>query len=171
MTEKKFHTAVFPGSFDPITEGHVDVLRKALKLFDNVVIGVLVNPKKTPMFTAERRADMICAVINKHGARWIEDVHVEVVKKELAVEFAKRVNATHFIRSMRTGFDFEYELEIAWNNLDFGSIETIFIPPEQKHITYRSSTVRVLLDFRRYDLASRFLPEPLNKDPEWMVKR
>lgn len=162
--------AIFPGSFDPVTIGHMNVIEKALKIFDEVVVGILINPSKKPMYSAPHRCDMIERAVRYRKMH--NKVRVEVVEKELAVEFARRSGATHIIRSMRFAFDYESELEISWNNNDLsnGKIESVFFPPGKDVITARSTTVRELVILGKYADAGRFLPPPMCEKPEDWLK-
>ncbi len=157
--------AIFPGSFDPVTEGHVDIIRKSLEVFDEVVVVVMTNPDKRPMFMKYARFLML-----KEALRDVRNVRVEVVDG-LTVDAAKRLGATHIVRSMRFAFDYEYELETAWNNEAFGGIATVFFPPDKGHLNYRSTTVRQLARLKRFVEASMFLPKPMQKDAErWLTE-
>jgi pantetheine-phosphate adenylyltransferase len=115
--------AVFPGSFDPMTMAHLDVARRAASLFDRLVIGVLHNPKKSPLFPIERRVELIRASVAELGA------HVEVESFDgLTVEFAARQGAGFIVRGLRAISDFEAELQMAHTNrkLEAG-VDTVFL--------------------------------------------
>jgi pantetheine-phosphate adenylyltransferase len=115
--------AVFPGSFDPITNAHLDVLRRGAALFDRLVIGVLSNPKKAPLFTADERVALIRAEIRDLG----DSVTVEAFEG-LTVEFAARHDAGFVIRGLRAISDFEAELQMAHTNRRLApSIDTAFL--------------------------------------------
>jgi pantetheine-phosphate adenylyltransferase len=115
--------AVFPGSFDPITNAHLDVLRRGAALFDRLVIGVLSNPKKAPLFSADERVALIRAEIRDLG----ESVTVEAFEG-LTVEFAARHDAGFVIRGLRAISDFEAELQMAHTNRRLApSIDTAFL--------------------------------------------
>jgi pantetheine-phosphate adenylyltransferase len=144
--------AVFPGSFDPITRGHENILRRALPLFDEVVIGVGVNGSKQPMFPLAQRMDMLRGV-------FADAPQVKVASFEgLTKDFCSRVNATWLIRGVRNGGDFEYERTIAqmMKALD-PQLETVilFTDPEYAHI--HSTVVRDIL--RNGGDASNFVPD------------
>jgi len=141
--------AVFPGTFDPITVGHVDIVNRASSMFDEIIIAIGVNTKKTTLFDLEKRKEWVkIAFANNHKVR------VEAYEG-LTVDFCKTVNATFLLRGLRNGTDFDYESHIAqlnkalWNN-----IETIFIMcnPELSYIS--STLVRDLIihkaDYQRY---------------------
>ena len=116
-------TGVYPGSFDPITLGHMDIIRRAAHLVDRLVIGVTTNPSKSPMFTLDERLQMV--------RREINDVpgDIEVVSFDsLLMHFAEREGATIIIRGLRAVADFEYEYQMAGMNQQLNdSIETIFL--------------------------------------------
>lgn len=134
--------ALYPGTFDPITNGHFDVIERALGLFDEVIIAVAISQDKKPMFTLDERIEMI----NKAIAN-LDNVSV-VGFDNLTVELAKTHNATILIRGLRAVSDFEYELQLGYlnNSLD-DSIETVYLMPKLQHAFISSSIVRNLLKF------------------------
>jgi pantetheine-phosphate adenylyltransferase len=117
------HVAVFPGSFDPMTNAHLDVARRAANLFDRLVIGVLHNPKKQPIFDIEQRVELIRASVAGLGE------HVEVQAFDgLTVEFARRNGAGFIVRGLRAVSDFEAELQMAHTNRKLEpSVDTVFL--------------------------------------------
>lgn len=123
MTEPMFRVGVYPGTFDPITLGHMDIIRRGAKLVDRLVIGVTDNPSKSPMFNVEERMEMVrreCAGI---GA----ELHV-VAFNSLLMDFAEREGASVIIRGLRAVADFEYEYQMAGMNQQLNSrIETVFL--------------------------------------------
>jgi pantetheine-phosphate adenylyltransferase len=141
--------AVFPGTFDPITVGHVDIVNRASSMFDEIIIAIGVNTKKTTLFDLEKRKEWVKIAFANNPK-----VRVEAYEG-LTVDFCKTVNATFLLRGLRNGTDFDYESHIAqlnkalWNN-----IETIFIMcnPELSYIS--STLVRDLIihkaDYQRY---------------------
>jgi pantetheine-phosphate adenylyltransferase len=141
--------AVFPGTFDPITVGHVDIINRASSMFDEIIIAIGVNTKKTTLFDLEKRKEWVKIAFANNPK-----VRVEAYEG-LTVDFCKTVNATFLLRGLRNGTDFDYESHIAqlnkalWNN-----IETIFIMcnPELSYIS--STLVRDLIihkaDYQRY---------------------
>ena len=136
-------TAVYPGSFDPITNGHLDIIRRAGKLYDKLIVGVLNNPgKKTPMFSVEYRMEMIRSVT--------EDIpNVEVDSFEgLLVDFAKANGANVIIKGLRTVADFEYEFQMALLNKALNpEYETMFLMTDTKYSYISSSMVKELAGF------------------------
>lgn len=123
MTEPKFRVGVYPGTFDPITLGHMDIIRRGAKLVDRLVIGVTDNPSKSPMFNVEERMEMVrreCAGIGV-------ELHV-VAFNSLLMDFAEREGAGVIIRGLRAVADFEYEYQMAGMNQQLNSrIETVFL--------------------------------------------
>ncbi len=134
--------AVYPGSFDPFTNGHLDILERGCRLFDRVIVGVLVNSRKNCLFTAEQRVDMIKKVVagNRHGTGNV----IEVVAFEgLLVEFCRKVNACAVVRGLRAVSDYEYELQLAHFNKKLApNIETIFMMTATNHSFLSSSIVK-----------------------------
>ena len=121
----------YPGSFDPLTRGHVDILNAAAAFCDKIIVGIGVHPGKTPVFSAAERAQLIATALNSTA--------VEIVTFDgLVVEAARQHGARILIRGLRDGTDFDYEMQMAGMNARFApEIETIFIPAkvESRHIT------------------------------------
>jgi len=130
-------TAIYPGTFDPITLGHVDVVRRGLKLFDRIVIGVADNPNKGPMFDAEMRYTMVCETFATEAA-------VEVARfSGLLVDLAHAYQANAILRGLRAASDFEYEFQMATMNrrLD-AAIETVFVMAREDYTFVSSRFIR-----------------------------
>lgn len=131
--------AVYPGSFDPITNGHLDILKRALDIFDEVIVLVGVNPDKKSHFSAEERVNMIKEAIN--------DPRVKVDSNTgLTVKYAKEHNATHLIRGLRAVTDFEYEFQLASAN-DYaseGDIDSVFLMSKAENSFISSSSIMEL---------------------------
>jgi pantetheine-phosphate adenylyltransferase len=124
--------AIFPGSFDPLTNGHLDLIKRGLKMFDTVIVSVLVNPAKTPLFTGDERLALIRECFPS------ERVQVEYFKG-LLVDFARKRDATVILRGLRAVSDFEYELQMAMMNRELApDIETVFLMPKAVY-SYLSS--------------------------------
>ncbi len=134
--------ALYPGTFDPVTNGHFDVIERALGLFDEVIIAVAVSQDKKPMFTLDERIEM-----TEQAIEHLSNVSV-VGFNNLTVELAKEHCATILIRGLRAVSDFEYELQLGYlnNSLD-DTIETVYLMPKLKHAFISSSIVRNLLKF------------------------
>ncbi len=129
--------AVYPGSFDPVTNGHVDVAERAARLFEKVVVAVLVNPAKEPLFTADERAEMLVEALSHVG-------NVEVAQfSGLLVDFARARNASVIIRGLRAISDFEYEFQMASVNRKIGrGIDTVFMMTSTEYAFLSSSMVK-----------------------------
>ena len=136
--EEVMKIAVYPGSFDPITNGHLDILERALKIFDKVIVLVAVNPNKTSRFSPEERKQMIIEAVN--------NPNVEVDTFEgLTVEYAKSHGATHLIRGLRAITDFEYEFQLASaNEFVDKSIDTVFLMSNKEKSFINSSMIMEL---------------------------
>jgi pantetheine-phosphate adenylyltransferase len=128
--------AVFPGSFDPLTNGHVDIIERSSKIFDRVVIGVLDNPSKNGLLSAEERVALIAAQFAKYRGK----IEVQAFSG-LLVEFAQTVGARVIVRGLRAISDFDYEAQMALVNRNLApSVETFFLTAREEH-SYISSTV------------------------------
>lgn len=135
-------TALYPGTFDPITNGHYDIIERALKLFDEVIVAVAISTDKKPMFTLQERINM-----TKEAVKNLNNVKV-LGFDNLTVELARTHKATVLIRGLRAVSDFEYELQLGYlnNSLD-DKIETVYLMPKLQHAFISSSIVRNLLKF------------------------
>jgi pantetheine-phosphate adenylyltransferase len=144
-------TALYPGSFDPVTIGHVDIIDRALNIFDELYVVVSVNPSKEGFFTAEERLDMLQNVLKDRPNLII------TTNDKLTVQKAKELKATHIVRGLRALTDFEYEFQLTHANrvLD-ADIDTIFFMTEQAHSFLSSSAVKEIATFGG-DI-SQFLP-------------
>jgi len=129
--------AVYPGSFDPITNGHVDIIERGLKIFDNIIMAVLENPKKVPLFTTKERKSMIQDIFSN-------EERVEVKSFDgLLVDFAKKNNCDIVIRGLRAISDFEYEFQMALMNRKLNpEIETFFMMPSLNYSFLSSKLVK-----------------------------
>ncbi len=125
------HRCVCPGSFDPVTEGHLDVIRRAGALFDEVVVAVLTNPAKAATFTLEERLDMLRESLADPGVR------VESVQDQLLVDYCRSVGAVAVVKGLRSGTDFAYELPMALMNRHLSGLETVFLAgdPRLEHVS------------------------------------
>ena len=136
--------AIFAGSFDPFTVGHMDVLCRAAELFDEVHVGVLVNPDKHPVFTPEECCAMICAAVNGAG---LKNVRVSSFSG-LLVDFARSVGAAYNVRGLRNGADFEYEYPMEYYNRRLSpGLQTVYLASDPAHVHISSSAVRSLMAF------------------------
>lgn len=129
--------AIYPGTFDPITNGHLDIIERASKLFDRVIVTVAVNSSKTPMFTADERVALVRAALKDQK---IKNATAEQFSG-LLVNFARKNKASALIRGLRAVSDFEYEFQMALMNRKLApTITTVFLMPHEKY-TYLNSTI------------------------------
>ena len=151
--------ALYPGSFDPVTYGHLDVIRRASKLFDKLVVGVSNNPKKTPSFTLDERQDMIRRVVAAEGI-----TNVEIGSyTSLLVDYAAQVGANVIVRGLRAVSDFEYEFQMSLANHQLHpDIETIFFNTQERNLYISSSLVKEIASHNG-DI-SRFVPPGIVED-------
>ncbi len=147
---------LFPGTFDPVTLGHVDIINRAIPLFDKIVVGIGINTAKAPMFTPEQRL------------KWINDIYkdeervVGAIYEGLTINYCKEIGANFILRGIRYVSDFEYEKTIADANrtLD-NTIETVFLTGEPKYTSVASTIVRDII--KNKGNASPFLPASVFK--------
>ncbi len=132
--------ALYPGTFDPITFGHMDVMTRAIRIFDRLTVAVAENPGKKPLFGIDERVGLVRSVIDTLDDR----DRIEVVGfSNLTVDFARDIGATALIRGLRAVSDFEYELQIALTNRKLAQdIESVFLMPSVEHIYLNSSMVK-----------------------------
>lgn len=144
--------AVCPGSFDPVTVGHLDIIQRAAKLFDKVIVLVMPNAKKTPAFTLEERVDMI-----RRSTAQMENVEADCFDGLLA-DYTKKVKATAIVKGLRAVSDYEYEFQMALVNKELNAdTETVFINAVHKNMYLSSSIVKQVAYFGG-DI-SKFVPE------------
>lgn len=129
--------AVYPGTFDPVTNGHLDLVQRSLTIFDEVIVAIAVNPKKAPLFSVEERIDLFKAVTARYKNVVIEGFD------GLLVDYVKERKAVAIIRGLRAVSDFEYEMQMALMNrrLD-NTIETVFLMPNEAYSFITSTIVR-----------------------------
>lgn len=157
--------AVYPGSFDPTTNGHINIVVRAAKLFDKLIVGVLDNPSKTPMFTANERVAQLNSVINDMG---LKNVEVKCFSG-LLVDFARGVNANIVIRGLRGVTDFSYEFQMALTNKSLDdNIETLFLSADTDHLFFSSSQVKEIAYFGGN--IDSMVPEIIKKELENKIK-
>ena len=130
--------AIYPGSFDPVTYGHLDIIKRAAMVFDELIVSVLNNKAKTPLFSVEERVKML-----REATKDIPNVKVESFSG-LLIDYAKQKNVHVTIRGLRAVTDFEYELQIAQTNSKFsgGDLDTMFLTTSLEYAYLSSSTVR-----------------------------
>lgn len=135
MKNPRKKSAIYPGTFDPITNGHIDLVKRTLTIFDEVIIAVAPSPRKAPLFTAEERIDLI-----RRSIRNITGARAEAFSS-LLVDYAARSESIAIIRGLRVVSDFEYEFQMALMNRRLNAdIETVFMMPSQEY-TFLSSTI------------------------------
>ena len=126
--------AIYPGSFDPLTFGHVDIIERSLRIFDRVIVSILTNPQKAPLFTVEERIEVMREVLMPRFA----NVDIDVFEG-LLVDYAKQKNAQVIVRGIRAVTDYEYEFQMALMNRKLApDIETVFMMPAENY-SYLSS--------------------------------
>ena len=147
---------LFPGTFDPVTLGHIDIINRSLPLFDKVIVGIGMNAAKNPMFTADQRRI------------WFEEIYKDIPKVEaviydgLTVKYCQEIGAQFILRGIRYVSDFEYEKTIADANRTLDrTIETIFLTGEPKYTSVASTIVRDII--RNGGDASPFLPDVISR--------
>jgi len=139
--------AVYPGSFDPITNGHLDVLRRAVAVFDRVVVAVLENPRKSPLLGTDRRVELIRASLAGSGGDLAERVDVQTFDG-LTVEFCRRAGAGFLVRGLRAVSDFETEMQLAHNNRILApDVDTVFFMTSLEQGYVSSSLVKEIARF------------------------
>lgn len=151
--KKSQKIAVFPGSFDPITVGHVDLVKRAIPIFDRIVVAVGVNSQKKTLFTLEQRLKWISDVFKNYPT--VEVAHFE----KLTVHFCQKIGAKYLLRGLRNASDFDYEKTISQLNHEIADVETVFLI-SQPMFTHISSTIVRELITGGGD-ASPFLPKEL----------
>ena len=147
-------TAIFPGSFDPITLGHKDIIEKSLNIFDSVIIGIGQNSEKKYMFSAERRKQFV-----QETFKSINNIEVKIYN-ELTIDFCKKNNADFIVRGLRNVSDFEFEKNIALTNRKLSGIETVFLLTSAKNSFISSGIVRDLI--KNNGDYTLFIPEGLD---------
>lgn len=142
--------AVYPGTFDPIHNGHIDVLERASKMFDKIYIVIAVNSKKDNLFSKDERIEMA-----KLSLKHLKNVEA-VFHSGLLVDYARNKNAIALIRGLRTVTDFDYEMQIAAMNRQLSEISTIFLMPDEKYSYLNSSIIREISKYGQD--TSKFVP-------------
>ena len=143
--------AVFPGSFDPFTIGHENIVLRGLSLFDQIIIAIGMHSTKKPMLTVESRVEMINEIFKSNDRVYADSF------EGLTVDYCKRVNATHMLRGIRTSADFEYERAMAQiNKKMLPTVESIFLLTTPEHTPVNSTIIREIIEHGGD--ASLFLP-------------
>ncbi len=156
--------AVYPGSFDPITYGHMDIAKRALKVFDRLIILISINPNKKTMFTPEERVEMVKEALKP----CIDKIEV-VISNDLSVKATKILGATHLIRGLRAMTDFEYEFQLTHTNRVLEKeIDSVFFMTDNKYSFLSSTTVKEIALFKGElgpfvpDFIEKIIKEKLN---------
>jgi pantetheine-phosphate adenylyltransferase len=134
--------AIYPGSFDPISNGHLDIINRASKIFDKLIILVSLNPKKKYLLTDDERVEIV-----KKSCQHLDNVEV-IASKSLVLDFAKKVNACSIIRGLRNHNDFDSEMELfQFNHTIDNSVETLLMFPAANNLFLSSSSIKELVMF------------------------
>ena len=156
--------AIYPGSFDPVTSGHLNIIQRAAKIFDKLIVCVMVNAGKNPMFTLEERVDLIRRVTKS-----LPNVEVDS-SSELLADYAKRRGSCVIVKGLRAGSDFENEFQMALINHKINpELDTMFLTAESQYMYLSSSTVKEL-GYYGVDL-SDFLPKEIVPDFQERIEK
>lgn len=137
--------AVYPGSFDPITLGHLDIIERSLEVFEHLQVVVVHNPGKQPFFTLAERVQMVTDALIERNL--LGRVTVSSLETGLLTEYAEKLGANVLVKGFRTGVDIEYELPMARVNRDLTGIETVFLPSDPSNTHISSSLVKQVAAF------------------------
>jgi pantetheine-phosphate adenylyltransferase len=133
--------AIYPGSFDPVTFGHIDLIKRALSIFDEVFVVVSENPEKRPLFSTPERLDLLRRSVGKHKGVKVESF------EGLTVEYAKQKGARSIIRGLRATSDFDYEFQMALTNRELSKeVDTIFLMPSETHFYLSSKLIKEIAE-------------------------
>ena len=148
--------AVCPGSFDPVTLGHLDVVERASALYDQVVVAVLINKKKSSLFTVEERIEMLRRAVEPFGNVVVDSFH------GLVVDYCKDQGIPVIVKGLRAVSDFDYELQMAQMNHGLAGVETLFMPTNPLYSFLSSSLVKEVATYGGN--VSRLVPEAVNRE-------
>ncbi len=149
-------TAIYPGTFDPLTNGHIDLIQRSLKIFNEVIVAVAGSPKKDPMFTTEERMALIHESIKDFPGSRVEAFN------SLLVDYAKEKGSVAIVRGLRAVSDFEYELQMALMNRRLNAnIETVFMMPSEEYTFLSSTIVKEVASFG--GSVKGLVPDPVEK--------
>ena len=137
MSSQRSRVAIYPGSFDPLTSGHVDIIERGSKIFDSIIVAILVNAEKVPLFTESERIAIIRDVFKQY-----QNVQAETFNG-LLVDYAQQKGATVLVRGLRAVSDFEYEFQMALMNRHLApGLETVFMMPDEKYTFVSSRLIK-----------------------------
>ena len=149
---------ICPGSFDPVTVGHLDIIKRASKLFDKVIVTVMVNSSKTAAFTLEQRVDFI-----KRCTKEFENVEVDFAEDTLLAEYAREKKATAIVKGLRAVSDYEYEFQQALMSKTLNAeVETVFLMTDSENMFLSSSAVKEVCKLGGN--IEKFVPQAIHKD-------
>ncbi|MDC7717058.1 pantetheine-phosphate adenylyltransferase [Vogesella sp. DC21W] len=156
--KRQLKRAVYAGSFDPVTNGHLWMIREAVDLFDELVVAIGVNPEKRCTFDVEERLDMLRAV-----TRGFSKLKVEVFENQFLVNYAQSIDANYIVRGIRTATDYEYERTMRYINSDLhADITTIFLLPPREYAEVSSTMVKGLMGPAGWEqMIRQYVPEPV----------
>jgi len=161
---KKGQGAIYPGSFDPVTNGHLDVIQRAARIFDRVIVAVADNTSKSALFSIQERVDLLKEVTSKY-----KNVSVETFDS-LVIEYARRKKINVIIRGLRMTSDFDYEFQIALTNRRLAEdIETVFLMPSE-HVSFVSSSLLKEVASLNADISS-FVPKAVERKLKEHLKK
>lgn len=153
--------AIYPGSFDPVTNGHIDIIKRSAQVADSLIVGVLNNKSKTPLFSVQERVKMLDDVAKELAKEGINNIIV-MPFDGLLVDFASQVNANVIVRGLRAVTDFEYEFQMAQTNRKLNpQVETLFLTTSEEYSYLSSSIVREVASFSG-DI-TQFVPDFVEK--------
>lgn len=167
MANKNNSLAIFPGMFDPVTYGHLDVIERASRLYDRLIVAVGQNPLKEEVFTAEERRQMLLDHVGD-----LEGVEV-MTYAGLTVDFARQVGARVILRGIRDTVDLHAELEIALTNRIIGDMETVFLMTSGQHVLTSSTLIKQIVEIGNYDPdhLARLVPLDVARKLEQRLRR
>ena len=147
---------IYPGSFDPLTKGHVSIIKEGAELFDELFVSIGINQDKKYLFSLEERVDML-----RETTKDISNVRIDSFENKLLVDYAKSIDADYILRGIRNGKDYEYEREMRHINADLNpEITTLFLMPDRELAEVSSSLVRGIIGYEGWEKAvERYVPK------------